>query len=126
MIVFSAVLLLSMLAPTTLAPRCTKSATIKNHLHWSAPVSFRPAPIFRMEAEREGAVEGPNHKSGPYGSRMTLVVCPEAARNLGRAALRAFIHSLSCDRVNSIVPSGAWTSTTYSEDAVLKSFCRAS
>src|SRR6202008_5098842 len=83
-------------------------------------------PIAGWRRSVRGPLKGPITRAEPYGSRMTLVVCPEAARNLGTGVLRGFIQSLSCDRVNSIVPIGAWTSKTYSEDAVLKSFCRAS
>src|SRR6201987_2087688 len=83
-------------------------------------------PIAGWRLSVSGPLKGPITRLGPNGSRKTLVGCPEAPRNLGTEVLTGFLHSLSCDRVNSIVPSGAWTSKTYSEDAVLKSFCRAS
>src|SRR6201984_1010812 len=83
-------------------------------------------PIAGWRLSVRGPLKGPITRAEPYGSRMTLVVCPEAARNLGTGVLRGFIYSLSCDSVKLRVASGAWTSKTYSEDAVLKSFCKAS
>src|SRR6201987_3923038 len=74
-------------------------------------------PIAGCRLSVRGPLKGPITRVGPYGSRMTLVACPEAARNLGTGVLRGFIQSFSCDLVNSMVPSGAWTSKTHSEDA---------
>src|ERR1700751_1460271 len=87
------------------------------------PADRTPIAGWRLSVRRP--LNGPITRVGPNGSRITLVVCPEAERNLGTGVLIGFIQSLSCDLVNSIVPSGAWTSKTYSEDAVLKSFCTA-
>src|ERR1700740_833121 len=83
-------------------------------------------PIAGWRLRVRGPLNGPIKRVGPYGSRITFVECPDAARNFGTGVLRGFIQSRTCDLVNSIVPSGAWTSKTYSEDAVLKSTCRAS
>src|ERR1700757_61207 len=88
------------------------------------PADKTPVAGWRLSVR--GPLKGPITRAGPNGSRITLVACPEAARNLGTGVLKGFIQSLSCNLVNSIGPSGAWTSQTYSEDAVLKSFCRAS
>src|ERR1700740_1847794 len=79
-----------------------------------------PIAGWRLSGSRP--LKGPITRVGPNGSRITLVVCPEAARNLGTVVLTGFIHSLSCDFVNSIVPGGALPSKTYSADARVKTF----
>ena len=72
------------------------------------------AAMAGSNSSSSGPLNGPITSDTPYGSRYTMPVCPVSAMNLGTGAATGSIQLLSCERVNSMVPSVPRTSNTCS------------
>ena len=125
--------------PPTTALRASGSKYLGINSRSNSSVANSASESFRMQglpADRAATAGRNDNKSGPlngqmisvtpYGSRYTIPVCPDAARNFGRGASTGFIHSFSCDFANSLVAIGRRDLEDILLGAVLKSLHDAS